>query len=453
MKLNWPQRIGRRLTLGFGVLVMLLLLALLQAAHQMYLASEASGRFATQEMQRLLRVQALSLQIEGLGNAFIRLLNAPRNQRVAEYAEVDAQNRRIDGNLDSLDDEPVGTDLQAILTNLSASRVRYAEAFVATADEIEAGNTAAATRALTTLVNPALQDMLVHSNALLNHERKKVEQDLADAQAQHERTAWAMVWLAGGLALAAAWLAWRTTRSVVHPLSNLEAGARDIADGHYHRRLGATGVTEVDQVAKALNTMAETVAQREAQIRRQAYEDALTGLPNRTFLLGTDAAPDSLRNTLALLDLARLKVVNETLGFATGDSLILAAGSRTKQVFDTLAQTGVVHPRPVVARLGGGTFAAWFGVDNRQQVDTLLHALGSTFQEPATCSGQLVDLSMVIGLADLGTAQVELPVATLVRNAEVALHAAKRSAQPHARHSDAQEAARLEQLGLVSAMR
>ena len=146
MKLAWPHRIGRRLALGFGVLVLLLLLALLQAAHQMQLASAASGRFATQDMQRLLRVQALSMQIEGVGNAFIRLLNAPRNQRVAEYAEVDAQNRRIDGIIATLDDGPADTALQTILANLAASRARYAEAFVATADEIEAGDTAAAPR-------------------------------------------------------------------------------------------------------------------------------------------------------------------------------------------------------------------------------------------------------------------------------------------------------------------
>ncbi|HRK38303.1 MAG TPA: EAL domain-containing protein [Burkholderiaceae bacterium] len=453
MKPTWPQRIGRRLALGFGALVLLLLLALLQAAHQMHLASETSGRFATQDMQRLLRVQALSMQIEGVGNAFIRLLNAPRNQRVAEYTEVDAQNHRIDGNLASLDDDSADTALHAILNNLRASRARYADAFVATADEIEAGDTAAATRALHTLVNPALQDMLVHSNALLNHERQKVEQELADAQAWHERTAWAMVWLAGGLALAAAWLAWRTTCSVVNPLNTLEAGAGDIAEGQYDRRLLATGVTEVDRVAQALNTMAEAVAQREAQIKRQAYEDALTGLPNRTFLLNTQPEPDNPRNTLALLDIARLKVVNETLGFATGDSLILAAGSRTRQVFDTLADTGVIHQHPIVTRLGGGTFAAWFGVDHRQQVNTLLQALVGAFQEPVSCSGQWVDLSMVIGLADLGETGINLPVSTLVRNAEVALHAAKRSAQPHAWHSDAQEAARLGQLGLVSDLR
>lgn len=453
MKFSWPQRIGRRLALGFGVLVTLLLLALLQAAHQMYLASEASDRFATQEMQRLLRVQALSMQIEGVGNAFIRLLNAPRNQRVAEYTEVDAQNRRINGNIATLDNDPTDSDLQIILANLAASRARYAEAFVATADEIEAGDTAAAARALNTLVNPALQDMLLHSNALLNHERGKVERQLTDAQARHERTAWVMVWLAVALALLAVWLAWLTTRSVARPLNRLEAGARDIADGQYHRRIAATGVQEVDQVGQALNAMAETVAQREAQITRQAFEDPLTGLPNRAALLRPDPAHSDLHHTLALLDLARLKVVNETLGYVTGDSLIQALGTRTQQVFDVLAQSGTIRPQPVVARLGGGTFAAWFSADSRQQVQTLLAELDRAMRAPVACSGHQVDLSLVIGLADQGDTGKNLPVASLLRNAEVALHAAKRSAQPHVWYSEAHEAARLGQLGLVSDLR
>jgi diguanylate cyclase (GGDEF)-like protein len=453
MKPTWPHRIGRRLTLGFGVLVMLLLVALLQSAHQMHQASEAAERFATQDMQRLLRAQALSMQIEGVGVAFIRLLHAPRDQRVAEYTEVDMQNRRIDGNMATLGNGVADTELQTILRNLAASRTRYADAFIATADEIEAGDTAAAARALNGLVNPALKAMLIDSNALLNHERQKVEQQLTDAQARLSRIAWLMVGLAVCLALMAAWLAWLTTRSVVRPLARLEVGANTIAQGHYDQLISATGLQEVDRVGLALNTMAQTVAQREGQIIRQAFEDSLTGLPNRAALLRPDQPAANARNTLALIDLARLKVVNETLGHTTGDSLIQAVAVRTRQVFDHLAQSGHIHPQPVVARLGGGTFAAWFGANDRQQVDTLRQQLDRAMQEPVSCSGHRVDLALVLGLADQGEADTEQPVATLLRNAEVALHAAKRSAQTHAWYSEAQEAARLDQLGLVSDLR
>ena len=54
----WPQRIGRRLAVGFGALVVLMLLALSQAGLQLRLVSDVTRQFATGDMQRLLRVQS-----------------------------------------------------------------------------------------------------------------------------------------------------------------------------------------------------------------------------------------------------------------------------------------------------------------------------------------------------------------------------------------------------------
>jgi hypothetical protein len=69
-----PRRIGWRVALGFGVLVMLMLVALAQAIFQIHQITGVTQRFVTGDMQRLLRVQALSLQTEGVGNALIRLI-------------------------------------------------------------------------------------------------------------------------------------------------------------------------------------------------------------------------------------------------------------------------------------------------------------------------------------------------------------------------------------------
>jgi hypothetical protein len=162
---------GRRLALGFGALVTLMLIALMQAAVPLKLVGEGAERFATQDMQRLLRVQALSLQIEGVGVSFIRLLNAPRDTRVAEYADVDEQNRRIDGIIGTLGHDLADAQQQETLRRLVACRAIYADAFIATVDEIEGDNPAAAARALTEQVNPALKAMLVESNALLTYAR------------------------------------------------------------------------------------------------------------------------------------------------------------------------------------------------------------------------------------------------------------------------------------------
>jgi predicted signal transduction protein with EAL and GGDEF domain len=78
-----------------------------------------------------------------------------------------------------------------------------------------------------------------------------------------------------------------------------------------------------------------------------------------------------------------------------------------------------------------------------------------------SCSGHSVDINLAYGFADAGMqgegAQGDntqaVPVGTLLRNAEVALHAAKRAATGFAWYSEAQEAARLSHLSLVSDLR
>lgn len=448
-----PRRIGWRLTLGFGLLVLLMLLALAQASFQIRHITGMTQRFATGDMQRLLRVQALSLQTEGVGSALSRLMNAPRENRVMEYADVDERNRRIDGIIESLAKDTLDTTQQEILQRLIASRAVYEDAFIATVDEIEANNVPAATRALNQQVTPALKAMLIESNALLLRERENIEDGLAQAQAQFERTArWVGVLsvLAVGLA---AWLAYRTTQSVVLPLAQLESAARRIAAGDYASRVSTTSAEEVDRVGQALNTMTDAVAQREQQIVQLAYHDPLTGLPNRTALLSPAQPPEVPHNCLALMDLARLKGINETLGYAVGDTLIQELALRASSVFQAAAANGQIGPQPIAARLSGGTFAAAFTVANRTVVQALHDQMERAMVAPVVCGGHSVDLSLAYGFADSGPPGSALPVATLMRNAEVALHTAKRAAVGFAWYSEAQEAARLSHLSLISDLR
>lgn len=449
----WPQRIGRRLALGFGVLVALMLLALSQVGWQLRVVSEITQQFATGDMQRLLRVQQLSLETEGVGTPLTRLLYASRGNREREYAEIDKRTRRIDNIIESLDNELKDAGQEDTLQRLKQCRARYRVAYEATADEVEKEDLKAATHALIEQANPALKAMLQESNRLLQRERERIQTQLDDAQILFHKVT---LWVGGLSALVvslATWLAWRTTGSVVTPLRALESAARDIAQGNYASRVPTTGTTEIDRVGGALNTMAETVAQREQQIVRLAYEDALTGLPNRTALLQPLHAPVSVPNTVALLDLARLKVVNETLGYATGDTLIRQLGQRTAAVFSASALAQQIGPDPIVSRLSGGTFAAAFFARTRAETHALHVALKEAMSEVVQCSGHEVDIDVSIGYADSANIATPLPVGTLLRNAEVALHTAKRTAQGHAWHSEAQEAARLDHLSLVTDLR
>ena len=120
---------------------------------------------------------------------------------------------------------------------------------------------------------------------------------------------------------------------------------------------------------------------------------------------------------------------------------------RSDAVFQAAAQQGLIGPGPVVARLSGGTFAAGFNAPHRDAV------LDQAMAAPVACSGHSVDISVAYGFADSAGAVAALPVDTLMRNAEVALHSAKRAAVGFAWYSEAQEAARVSHLSLVSDLR
>ena len=434
-----------------------MLLALLNASAPLRAVAEATEHFASVDMQRLLRVQALSLQIEGVGSALVRLMNAPRDNRIAEYTDVDQHNRRIDGIIESLNTglhDPMQEDT---LQRLSACRAIYAEAFIATVDEVEAEDLLAAAKVLNEQINPSLKAMLIESNALLNRERERIETQLEESQQLLQHVVMTARAFSVLVIVLAVLLAWRITKSVVTPLAQLEAAALRIAGGDYANPALTTCAEEVDRVGQALAVMTGAIATRELEIERLAFHDPLTDLPNRTFLLKLGARPKGLTtdtptcHSLMLFDLARLKGINETLGFGTGDTMIKEVARRAQAVLTEFAAANALS-NTLLANVSGGMFALVLDNSDRALIEQLHQCLVNTMAEPVHCSGHSVDLSLVFGLADSPPDQAT-PVITLLRNAEVALNVAKSTAQGFAWYNPAQEAARLSYLGLLSDLR
>jgi diguanylate cyclase (GGDEF)-like protein len=427
-----------------------MLLTLALASWQINVITDLTQRFATQDMQRLLRVQALSLTTEGAGNALLHLMNAPREQRVPVYAEVDERNRRIEGLIESLDNSLGDLTQVQTMRRLNEARANYADAFIATVDEIEGEDAPAAWQLYNTRVQPALKQMLIESNLLINRERERVEGQVAATQSRLESVTWWVAALSLVAVVLAVALALGTTKSVVVPMSQLEAVARRIAAGDYVMPIMASSTEEVDRVSHALSTMTRAIAQRETEIERLAFRDPLTDLPNRTFLLKQcDAAGVSTAgNAFMLFDLARLKNVNETLGYAIGDTLISTLAQRAREV----VQAAPPHLGALLVHLSGGKFAVMLTAPTHAPAEALSQQLMAATAQPLQCGGHSVDLSLAFGLADSPMGE-PLEVITLLRNAEVALSVAKKAAQAVAWYNPAQEAARLSHLGLLSDLR
>jgi diguanylate cyclase (GGDEF)-like protein len=162
----------------------------------------------------------------------------------------------------------------------------------------------------------------------------------------------------------------------------------------------------------------------EAELAHMARYDPLTGLANRAvFLAETNAALERARQSgghfsLLMLDLDHFKVVNDSLGHAAGDALLLGAAERLRRI---------MHDVDHVARFGGDEFAllhiAGEWQDHRAETAMLADRLLQAITEPYDIGGRKVFVGVSIGIT---SAPVDgRDPDTLIRNADLALYQAK----------------------------
>ncbi|MFZ6720839.1 EAL domain-containing protein [Undibacterium sp. Ji49W] len=441
------RRIGVRLALSYALLLGLFTIVLLLPISQIRKMTAQSEKFSSKEIQSLLYVQELSLSTENVGRALLQLLTVPYEQRIPEYAAVDEKNRQIDKLISALETTLSDDEQLQNLKNLKEKRNIYQQNYLVTVNQLEDEGQEAAKSTFLKQVQPALGNLLQESKTFLDREQKLIQQHQAEAQHDLEHTGMMVALLSSFAVLVAALLAWLTTRSVVRPLARLQASALRIANGDYQTRVIPGKTEEVARVGEALNAMASAIGIREQTVEHLAYYDPLTDLPNRTFLLKTHDGKGEPHQGLLLMDLARLKIINETLGFDTGDTVIYDVATRLKSVVSQ--DNG--ERKPWLARLAGGAFAILCFDTSKSAMENLHQRIDAVMAEPVKCAQHSVDVSLVYGLAI--TIDTALPLMTLIRNAEVALYAAKRSASAAAWYTDAQEASRLSHLSLLSDLR
>jgi diguanylate cyclase (GGDEF)-like protein len=168
-----------------------------------------------------------------------------------------------------------------------------------------------------------------------------------------------------------------------------------------------------------------TQVQRQSDLLEDlAMADDLTGLANRRRLEqglteGLTAGPIQV----ALLDLDDFKEVNDALGHAVGDRLLIAVAERLRRA---------AGPDALVARMGGDEFAVLLTGTTAAAADADAARLAGSLREPVRAAGHDLLIGVSIGLAD-GTGTDD-PIEVL-RRADVAMYAAKKTGGTSRRHT------------------
>jgi len=209
-----------------------------------------------------------------------------------------------------------------------------------------------------------------------------------------------------------------TSRVVTRPLATLVQASERLGRGDYDTPLADTSrQDEVGELAKAFESMRGNIAEHQGAIRRLAYWDRLTGLPNRLQFRDAVHAATAMDQPLSvvMLDLDRFKHVNDVLGYAFGDRLLQGVAERLQQA---------VRPGDVVARLGGDEFALLLPKANADQAQVVAARITAAFEQPLQLDDQRVDLSAGLGIAVWPDHAQDAD--SLLSRAEVAMYAAKR---------------------------
>jgi diguanylate cyclase (GGDEF)-like protein/PAS domain S-box-containing protein len=197
-------------------------------------------------------------------------------------------------------------------------------------------------------------------------------------------------------------------------------------DGVYRWML-SRGLAVWDDMGRALRMAGSQTditvrKQFEEQLLHAALHDSLTGLPNRALFLDrlgqvlnhTHRNPN-YRFAVFFLDLDRFKVINDSLGHAVGDQLLITIANRLREC---------LRPGDTIARLGGDEFTVLLeGVHDAQAAHEIAERIQRTLAAPLHLGEQQVYTTTSIGIL-LGHSEYHT-AAEIVRDADIAMYQAK----------------------------
>lgn len=192
----------------------------------------------------------------------------------------------------------------------------------------------------------------------------------------------------------------------------------------------ALGIAHHAAVALERAALVRELRQSEERFRHQALSDTLTDLPNRADFVDqlsrrlVIAKRDEQSVALLFLDLDGFKSINDSLGHAIGDEILVAIGMRLRASYDS---------RGAVARFGGDEFAVLLDqVDEPADAVRAADKLLAELRRPIKVRSREIVITASFGVAIGGAPQPDAGPDDLLREADIALYQAKAAGKAQA---------------------
>lgn len=210
-------------------------------------------------------------------------------------------------------------------------------------------------------------------------------------------------------------------KGALKPLSDLEIPLARLAAGETEFQVGSTGHKEIVAINNALQTTICALNERDKMLRRLADYDPLTGLPNRRYFaqgLADEIArvrQSGRTSALLFIDLDQFKYVNDTLGHAAGDRVLVQAACSLK---------GNLRENDLIARFGGDEFTVVLREISRENAVQLIEDLMKIMQDIHFVEdGQSLSVLCSIGVTMIDSGRFTSD--ELLSQADYACHEAK----------------------------
>ncbi|PLK68732.1 hypothetical protein C0V73_21980 [Rhizobium sp. TH135] len=251
----------------------------------------------------------------------------------------------------------------------------------------------------------------------------------------HTLTTLGYIKLVASIAAASGFTYYMTGR-LTRPIQNLKASTEAIASGDYSAVVTVDCNCEVGGLAESFRKMVARLNDNVSKINTLAYEDGVTGLPNRAVLSEIiDRNPD-LKGHVLFIDLDRFKQVNDLYGHQVGDTLLQMAA--TRMMVDGLEITldgmnRCLTPESVnlesagcrlLFRFAGDEFVVLVtGSAGDKDVTDIAQQIIRSLAEPFVIGERQVQIGASVGIAVLGDEAVD--AADTLKYADMAMYEAK----------------------------